>query len=381
MIKVLAIIFITIIALIGLIMYMIKQSWVNQAKKLRNKCISILRRFEGLEEDSLAILSEEYTEVKNYLGNLDNLLINPITKQIRIYIEDNKDLVDGLEDKIKEKKEKWEKYIAFKKNIDFIKVNIKNKINRLKDKANELILIEEESKEKVEKKLDEIVPFLQEILKKFEILQTTMFSDFDFTIMDDIEKEYSEYMEKADEILSEFNRFFEIFAVYITAVKRDSNFYLVLNQLKEGSLAGKSNASQADFRNSFRRGEINTSYKTFAEAYIGKRYNSDSFVSEKRIISKQSIRLKIINGLEINNIFIDLDEQKFKDIYKELPINKDYKEVDENGFPLLMDLTDIEIPVCKKEKGEFTIEYYINWFKDTSPSYFLKGELKEKLYK
>ncbi len=262
--------------------------------------------------------------------------------------------LENLEKQVLDKKEKWEKYIEFKEQYDVTIILLRQKINELREKGTLLAGEHKDYAPCINEKVEQTINSLKGLISEYDTLKQSTFIEFNFYILEQIEKETSELLAKANLTLTELHSFTDEFKIFIKSINRKSTFYVTLETEKE------------DSRSRERLGEITVSYKTFKDSNEGKKYKKDTYISGKRVASTSEVSfLTIYNGETIGSYTKELNNQEFEDLFNELPIDKQiYKEVDEKCCPYEINLNDLNILAWEKPKNSFDINTPVNLFKD-----------------
>jgi len=348
-----------IITAVFLINFFNKRILVVEVKKLQNKTFRLLAATKSFSENNAYILQNEYGEIKSFLLELENILKNlPGNIELQRLIDENQQFFIELNKKIEEKKQQWSIFADFKNDVEFIKINLKTKINEINKKGQLLIVKEEKYKDVIDEKIEETVSLIKSLIKEYEALERATFNEFNFYILEDLQKEYTDLLEKIDQTFKEFNYFTKEIKLKIISINRKSSFYITLEE-QIG-------------RKKIRQGEIVVSYKTFKDAYEGKKYRKDTYFGGKRIANNQNIQLEISIDENIHRFTLELDNEEFEDIYLQLPIEKNSLIKDDNNLPLELNLINLDILVCEKEKNSFEIKFHLKHFAEKGINDFLK---------
>ncbi|MBZ4653031.1 MAG: hypothetical protein JG781_369 [Peptococcaceae bacterium] len=358
--------------------YLTRKSLLLDLKKIQKKGYLTYSETGKLPIELRQSLSTELNSLKSTLIDLQNLLNAPpglstLQSSFGEYFQQ----IETIHNKIKEMEKIWEQYTTFKNDINYCQMNITSRLYKIKEKSQVLINLEPKYEEIINEKVQQVLPLLEELLEKYKVWETVTFLEFDFLLAVDLGKEYEKIINSADMLIKDLELFRQPIQVYITILRRKTVYYITLREVIEGSLVGKTSAGKNPSIKSKRLGEVTVSYNTFKNAYIGKKYKGEVFVSGKRSFSTQSIELKIISGKDTYNAIRLLNDDQFVQIFKALPIKRQFEEVDDNGIPLELNLTDLNIAVCEKKAKDFEVFYHLDIFKKVSIYDFLNPATTE----
>lgn len=305
------------------------------------------------------VISDECNQLHTIIIAIEQIITQrPSNKEMEKGLTDFKLIIEESKERIQDKKEKWKIYCDFKDAVEFIKINLGNKGNELKEKAQKLIQEEKKHKQEIEEKLKGSLQILENIKKEYETLERAAFAEFNFYILDDVEGEYVNALKQAEMTLEELELFDKEVKIYLTSLVRKSTFYITLEEMAEAR------------RLKSRLGEIAVSFKTFKSYDIGKKYKKDLVVSNKRTVSSQYYDILVILEERQNKITKELEKEEFAALYKELPLGKKHLEADETGLPWEIQLSDLKVLICEKESKSFAVKSHLDYFNDRFYSLF-----------
>lgn len=352
--------------------FLTRKSLLLDIKKIQKKGYLIYSETGKLPLELRQSLSKELNSLKSIIMDLQNILdVPPGISIMQNSLQEHSREIETIHHKIKEAEKAWEKYAAFKSDINYYEMNINSRLYKIKEKSQVLISLEPKCEEIIKEKVQQILPLLEELLEKYKVWETLTFLEFDLLKIADLETEYEKSINLADLAIKDLEQFRQPIQVYLNALHRKTVYYITLREVIEGSLMGKTSAGKNPSIKSKRLGEVTVSYNTFKNAYVGKKYKGEVFISGKRSSSTQSMELKIINGKDTYNTIRLLNDDQFVRIFKALPIKKQFEETDENGIPLELNLTDLNIALCEKKAKDFAVHYYLDLFKEISIYNFL----------
>ncbi|QNB46456.1 hypothetical protein BR63_09100 [Thermanaerosceptrum fracticalcis] len=358
--------------------YLTRKSLLLDLKKIQKKGYLTYSETGKLPIELRQSLSAELNSLKSTLMDLQNMLnAHPNISTLQNSLAEYSQQIETIRNKIKETEKVWEQYTTFKNDINYCEMNITSRIYKIKEKSQVLINLEPKYEEIINEKVQQILPLLEELLEKYKVWETVTFLEFDYLLAVDLGKEYEKIINSADMLIKDLELFRQPIQVYITILRRKTVYYITLREVIEGSLVGKTSVGKNPSIKSKRLGEVTVSYNTFKNAYIGKKYKGDVFVSGKRSFSTQSIELKIISGKDTYSVIRLLNDDQFVHIFKALPIKRQFEEVDDNGIPLELNLTDLNIAVCEKKTKDFEVFYHLDIFKKVSIYDFLNSATTE----
>lgn len=368
------IMFIIVIAIFFIVLFI--TVWVTTKKFIRKRILG--SNLKDISKNCNMIITAAHSfpeELNNYLAPQLKNVTNIITKtekhleHISRHLNDSqeffeqskKDVVD-IQKNINKAENLWAQYNKFRADLGYLKSTVSDLIERINSQTKTLRSQEKEYEELITKKVNDILPQLEGLVTKYNLLALAPFADFSYNLVLNVSKEYEASVDDADKLFRDLEQFDKTFQMYITRLQRKSTFYLTLNEVPSDSVTGKRFATKHDLRNSERLGESPVSYKTYKKAYTGKRYSTNIFITSKRFTSDQIITLKIIFDEDTYNFDKEVDLKVFKDILTELALPLNVKELDENGVPVDLHLTNLNIPICEKKNNDFTINYHYNLF-------------------
>ncbi|NLT94583.1 MAG: hypothetical protein GXW85_03450 [Clostridia bacterium] len=349
-------IIIVFVALFLLAFYYIQRyDLLLKLKKTRKNGNNLLARIKSYPDDTKSILALELNLINECLNEISAKISSPPSnKELELIIPNFISRLESLERQILDKKEKWEKYLEFKGQYDATLILLRKTIDKLRTKGNMVADGHKDHAQCINEKVEQNVNNLKSLIKEYDTLIQFTFNEFNFYLLEQIEKETAQLLDKADLTLTELRNFADEFRIFIKSINKKSPFYITL---------------EAETDNSRSRewvGEISVSYKTFRDSDEGKKYKKDIYISGKRVASASQISFVVIQNDQTLGTYIkELNNQEFEDLYDQLPIDKQvYKEVDEKCYPYEISLFDLDVMAWEKPKYSFEINAPVNLFKD-----------------
>ena len=350
--------------------YLQRYELLLRLKKTRTQGYSLLSAIKS-PEDTRAVLMPEFNLINDCITEINSKITSPPpNKELELVIPYFKTWLKNLEEQVIDKKGKWERYLQFKEQYNINRMLLRQNINKLREKETLLLEEHKENVQCINEKIEPIINSLKSLISEYDALKQTTFIDFNFSILDEVEKETEEHIDKVNLTLTELQHFNDEVKVFINSINRRSTFYITLESENEEN------------RSRERIGEITVSYKTYKESSEGKKYKKDTYIGNKRVASISEISFTIIfNGKEISKNTKELNNQEFEDLFSQLPIDKQiYKEVDEKCCPYEIYLNDVEILAWEKPENSFEINAPVNIFNDFSLNDILElKQLTEKV--
>lgn len=333
------------------IIYLHKYILLFELKRTHGVLVGIYNEFASLQKEGMGdILEDELGEITKRLLAIEEVLnAPPGNYQLEQFSASIKKGIDGIKEKMQDKRDKWQIFIQFKDGIDFKLVTLKNLENELKSKARQLIAVHPQREDEVNAKISGIIQELNSIGREYQTLDRTPFHEFNFYILDDISKEFSQKTGQVELIIDELKIFSKEIKIFIKSLVRKSTYYITLEE-------------RGERRNKNRLGEISVSYKGYKTYDIGSKYKKDAVVASKRVVSSQDITLVIIMDNKKDIFTKELDNDQFAQLFACLPVNKDNLELDDNNLPPKLEMDDLALLVCEKEKDSFEVKYHLDCF-------------------
>lgn len=340
-----------------------KRILVSNLKLLRKNCNITLDTVGTFPEELNNYLGPQLEALNNILTKLDKYLshISRKMQKAEEFLEQSKTDLLEIQKNITEAEKLWGHYNKFIAELDCLKNTVADLVAKINGQTKALCSQEKEHADVIKEKANDIMPQLEGLITKYNLLASTPFADFGYNLVINVSKEYENLIDKADKIFRDLEQFDKTFQVYISGLHRNSTFYITLSEIESDSTTGKRFASKHELRNSERLGEAVVSYRTFKKAYAGKRYSTNVFITNKRCSSDQIITLKIIYDKETYLVNKEVELDVFKDILTELSLPLNVKDYDENGIPVDLHLTSMNIPICTKGDYDFIINCQYNF--------------------
>lgn len=365
MIYVIVILFATSILTFFGYMYFSRLLLLKDLKVIRIKYLDMQEFLKKNSQETIAILFREYNELKNGLLLINNTINDPPTNsELQAFITKTREEIEDIKVRIIDAKQLWDDYINFRQEVDFKRINLVNKLTKIKDIANQLAKKHRKHQEDIYLKVEGILIEANDLVKRLDFLQLATLEEFAAYLVEDIEEEYKQIVEKCEKTIKEISIFSESIEVYLIRVHRKATFFINLEEITDGSLGGKQTISRIARKSSRKLGERIVSLKTYQEAFDGKRYKGNTFITTKRVAFSQVIELKIKRENQITNHRAEISDNDFERIYSILPIDKKNLLKNEDGYPLEMQTDNLEILVCQKEPLEFTEKYIYDVFEE-----------------